>query len=150
MLREEENSGKCQSHEERKSCFSMLEANKVYLRGMVPTWKGRTLIGEYSQHFQWNQLAKSSCQIGVKWAKITSDTLSFKVLCFVPYSALQQKNFNLNTENGMQLYWFKFTKQVSESISCFLHKCGVCVSLCMCSRVNAVSFPTIYEWVTVY
>lgn len=40
----------------------------------------------------------------------------------------------------MQLYWFKFTKQVLEPISCFLRKYRMCVSLCMRWRVSAVSF----------
>lgn len=50
----------------------------------------------------------------------------------------------------MQLYLFKFAKKVLDSISCFLHKYRMCVSLCMRLPVRTISFSTIYEWVTVY
>lgn len=50
----------------------------------------------------------------------------------------------------MQFYWFKFAKNVLDPISCFLHKYRMCESVYMLACVSAVSFSTIYEWVTVY
>lgn len=81
----------------KKELSSTFKVNKVNLKGEAQLTIWTILISEHCQHFQWNQLAKKSCQIGVKWGEITRDTLPFKIFCFVPCSAMLKKKKKLNT-----------------------------------------------------